>query len=120
MQTTKQKGDLGELLAIKYLQKNEYQIKDVNYKFWRFWEIDIIAQKNGKFCFIEVKYRGNQKFWTPEESITKSKLFKLEKSIYAYCMNNKIDLETICFQVITITKELKSYKVKHYKNISLQ
>jgi Holliday junction resolvase-like predicted endonuclease len=33
MQTTKQKGDLGELLAIKYLQKNEYQIKDVNYKF---------------------------------------------------------------------------------------
>lgn len=120
MQTTKQKGDLGELLAIKYLQKNEYQIKDINYKFWRFWEIDIIAFKNGIFCFIEVKYRGNQKFWTPEESITKSKLFKLEKSIYAYCMKNKIDLENISFQVIAITKEIKSYKIKHYKNISLQ
>jgi len=36
MQTTKQKGDEGELIAIKYLQKNNYIIRDTNFKFGRF------------------------------------------------------------------------------------
>jgi Holliday junction resolvase-like predicted endonuclease len=35
-QTTKQTGDEGELIAIKYLQKNDYHIKDTNFKFGRF------------------------------------------------------------------------------------
>jgi putative endonuclease len=119
MLTTKQKGDLWEVIAIKYLQKNSYKIIDTNYKFGRFWEIDVIAEKNGFFSFIEVKYRSNEKYGTAEESITKSKLYKLEKSIYSYCMKNKINLEKIKFNVITITKGLKSYKVTHYKNIEL-
>lgn len=120
MQTTKQKGDLWEVLAIKYLQKHRYKIIETNYKFWRFWEIDIIAQKDGKYFFIEVKYRSNENFSTAEESITKSKLFKLEKSIYSYCMKNKIDLENICFQVIAILKQKTSHRITHYKNISMQ
>lgn len=119
MQTTKQKGDLWEVLAIKYLQKHEYKILETNYKFGRFWEIDVIAEKNGFYFFIEVKYRSNEKYGTAEESITKSKLFKLEKSIYSYCMKNRINLEHINFNVIAITKGLKSYKVTHYKNIEL-
>ena len=119
MQTTKQKGDLWEVMAIKFLQKHGYKIIDSNYKFGRFWEIDVIAEKTGIYFFIEVKYRSNEKFWTAEESITKSKLFKLEKSIYSYCMKNKIDLENIKFNVITITKGNSSYRIKHYKNIDL-
>jgi putative endonuclease len=101
------------------LQNNNYQIIDSNYKFWRFWEIDVIAVKNGIYSFIEVKYRSSEKYWTAEESITKSKLFKLEKSIYSYCMKNKINLENIRFWVITIIKWSNSYKLKHYKNIEL-
>ena len=119
MQTTKQKGDLWEVMAIKFLQKHGYKIIDSNYKFGRFWEIDVIAEKYGIYFFIEVKYRSNDKYWTAEESITKSKLFKLEKSIYSYCMKNKIDLENIKFNVITITKGNTSYRIKHYKNIDL-
>lgn len=119
MQTTKQKGDLWEVMAIKFLQKHGYKIIDSNYKFGRFWEIDVIAEKTGIYFFIEVKYRSNEKYWTAEESITKSKLFKLEKSIYSYCMKNKIDLENIKFNVITIRKGNSSYRIKHYKNIDL-
>jgi Holliday junction resolvase-like predicted endonuclease len=33
MLSTKQKGDKAELIAIKYLQNNNYQIIDSNYKF---------------------------------------------------------------------------------------
>lgn len=119
MQSTKKKGDIWEVIAIKYLQANGYKILDTNYKFGRFWEIDVIANKNSIFYFIEVKYRSSEKYWTAEESITKSKLFKLEKSIYSYCMKKRIDIEQISFEVITIMKEKTSHKLTHYKNIPL-
>lgn len=119
MQSTKSKGDFWELIAIKYLQKKWYKIKDVNFKFSRFWEIDIICEQNGITIFIEVKYRINKTFWEPEESIIKSKLFKLKKTINYYVLKNNLDFEKIQFDVITILKWEKSYKVKHYKNIEI-
>lgn len=117
MQSTKEIWDKWELLAIDYLKKKGYILKTTNYKFWRFWEIDLIVEKDTKTYFVEVKYRNNKLFWEVEESITKSKLRKLEKSIYSYCMKNWINIENIAFDVITISKGEKSYKLKHYKNL---
>ncbi|MBF0913885.1 YraN family protein [Candidatus Gracilibacteria bacterium] len=54
MQTTKQKGDNGELIAIKYLKSKGFEICDTNFKFGRFGEIDIIAEKEGFFYFFEL------------------------------------------------------------------
>jgi len=117
--TTKQKGDKWEVIAIKYLQDKWYTILDTNYKFWRFWEVDVIAKKDNITLFIEVKYRESSKYGSPEESITSWKLYKLKKSIYSYCFKNKIDYEKIQFDVITIVKESQSYKLKHYKNLEI-
>ncbi len=119
MKSTKQIGDTWELIAIKYLQRNWYKIKDTNFKFWRFWEIDIICELNKTICFIEVKYRNNKLYWEPEEAITKQKLFKFRKTIDFYVVKNDIDFEKIRFDVITILKEKISYKVKHYKNLEM-
>lgn len=119
MQTTKKSWDTWELIAIKYLQNAWYKILETNYKFGRFWEIDIIAKLENKTVFIEVKYRSNFKFWTGEESITPYKLKKLEKTLYSYCFMNGINIEDIRFDVITIMKWQSSYKVKHYKNLEI-
>lgn len=108
-----------EIIAIKYLQKNEYKILETNFKFWRFWEIDIIAKKWEIIIFIEVKYRNNISYWIPEESLTKYKLSKCEKTIQYYCKKYKIDFEKIRFDAITILKEKNSHKITHYKNIEL-
>lgn len=119
MQSTKSKGDNWEIIAIKFLQKNGYSILDTNYKFWRFWEIDIIAKTWDLIVFIEVKYRNNTSYWIPEESITSNKLRKCIKTAHFYVVKNKLDFEKIRFDVITILKEEVSYKVKHYKNIQI-
>jgi putative endonuclease len=119
MQTTKQKWDIWELIAIKYLQKNWYKIIDTNFKFGRFWEIDIVCEKEGITCFVEVKYRNNLYFWEPEEAITKSKLHKFKKTIDYYVVTHRLDFEKIRFDVITILKWKESYKVKHYKNLEI-
>ncbi len=119
MQTTKKKGDNWELIAIKYLQNIWYSILDCNFKFWRFWEIDIIAKYNNIICFIEVKYRTNIRYWIWEESITKNKLFKLKKSIDYYVLVNNLNYENIRFDVISILKMSDKYRLKHYKNLEI-
>jgi len=119
MQSTKNIGDKWEVIAIKYLQNKWYKILDTNYKFWRFWEIDIIATNKDLIVFFEVKYRNNINYWIPEEAIIKSKLRKCRKTIEYYVVKNNYDFENIRFDVITILKWSISYKLKHYKNIEI-
>jgi len=111
--------DKWEVIAIKYLQKHKYHIKDTNFKFGRFWEIDIIAEKDKKYYFFEVKYRNNTLYGTPEESITKHKLYKCLKTVEYYCKKNYVSLENIQFDVIAILKWEKSHRVTHYKNVEI-
>lgn len=115
----KEKWDIGELIAIKYLKEKLYNIIDTNFKFSRFWEIDIICSLEDLTIFIEVKYRTSKTFWEIEESITKNKLKKLKKTVEYYCVTHNINFEKIRFDVITILKQEKSYKLKHYKNIEI-
>jgi len=111
--------DLGEVIAIEYLQKHGYSIRDTNFKFGRFWEVDVIAEKEGKYYFFEVKYRSHLGYGTPEESITKWKLHKCLKTIEYYCKKNAIDMECIQFDAITIIKQKASHRVTHYRSIEI-
>lgn len=115
----KKSWDKGELLAIEYLKWKWYTIQEINFKFSTFWEIDIIAQLDDKTIFFEVKYRTNTTFWTWEESISKNKLFKIQKTLEYYCMTHHINFEKIQFDVISISKWETSYKLVHYKNQTL-
>ncbi len=118
MNTTKT-WDQGEVIAIKYLQSKWYDIHTTNFKFWRFWEIDIIAFKDDITVFIEVKYRRSETFWSPEESITPNKLRKFKKTIEYYCVKKRIDFWKIEFNVIAIQKKATSNRVTHYKNVEI-
>lgn len=104
-------------MAIEYLQRNDYTVLDTNFKFWRFGEIDIIAQKGEYTTFFEVKYRSSEKYGIAEESITKSKLFKIRKSAEVYCKKHRIDLETMKIEAIVIEKHSDKHRIKHYRNI---
>ena len=115
----KKTWDTGELIAIDYLQKNGYKILDTNFKFGRFWEVDIIASKDNLTIFMEVKYRSNTRFWTPEESLTPHKLYKCKKTVEYYCKKNRIDFEMIRFDAITILRQEKSHRLKHYRDIEI-
>ena len=47
-------GDVGELIAEKYLKERGYEIMDRNFR-KTYGEIDLIAKKNGVLVFVEVK-----------------------------------------------------------------
>ncbi len=117
MDTNKKIWDKWEILAIEYLQRNWYKILTTNYKFWRFGEVDIICHKDDLTIFVEVKLRNNTHFWIAEESLTKPKLKKIEKTIYSFCFKHNVDYEKIRFDVIAIQKQETSYRLSHYRNI---
>ncbi|HUR11430.1 MAG TPA: YraN family protein [Flavitalea sp.] len=70
-------GRKGELLAKKYLEEKGYLILHLN---WRhsYYEIDLIASRNGVLHFIEIKTRRNDNFGMPEESVTTGKMKRLK------------------------------------------
>jgi putative endonuclease len=103
-------GQLGEDVACKFLMKHKFSILERNYtKKWG--EIDIIAEKEGKFYFIEVKSVsrplenvGGQACSTdsnitretnpfksrPEENMHPWKLKRLSRTIQTYLIHKRI------------------------------
>lgn len=89
-------GLRGENIACRYLEGKGFSILTRNYRNpsgRRLGEVDIIAEKDGSIVFVEVKTRSvsSREISTilPEESITSSKLRKLEKIAQYYLRNTK-------------------------------
>lgn len=76
-------GHFGESIAAKYLISLGYKVVQKN---WHsiYGEIDIIALKNNKIHFVEVKTRKSLAFGTPVESYHYFKQGKIIKTAFLY------------------------------------
>lgn len=103
-QRNKIEGNKGEVLACQYLKNNNYKILQTNYKN-KIGEIDIIAEKDDKICFVEVKERFSDKFGLPCEAVNKRKQIKISKVAQIYLLKNKMFEREISFSVLEILNE---------------
>ena len=76
-------GKIGEQLAIDYLLKNGYKIRERNYRYLKA-EVDIIALKENTLVAVEVKTRTSNYFGNPEDFVTKKKIKLLVSAIDFY------------------------------------
>ncbi len=106
-------GSEKEKLAAAYLTQKGYDIIETNYR-TRYEEIDIIAKDKNTIVFVEVKYRKNESFGNPLESITlnKQKRISMGAAIYLSNKNKSIEKTSIRFDAIGITGE----KITHIKD----
>jgi putative endonuclease len=96
-------GELGENIAVKFLVKHRFSILDRNYtKKWG--EIDIIAEKDDKLYFVEVKSVSRETLNTfipksysnsderyesrPEDNMHPWKLKRLSRTIQTYLLSH--------------------------------
>ena len=100
--SNKIKGKYGEDIAVNYLIKNKYKIIERNYHFSRYGEVDIIALDKNTLCFIEVKTRSNDKFGTPFEAVTKTKLNKIYKCAMSYISKPDIKIKSFRIDAISV------------------
>lgn len=82
--TNKEIGKYGENLAKNFLIEKGYKILEMNFRYSRLAEIDIIALKNNIIHFVEVKTRSQNLFGTPFEAINKNKLTSIYKCANYY------------------------------------
>ena len=114
-------GALGENMACRFLVKHGFKILDRNYsKKWG--EIDIVAEKDKIFRFIEVKsivsYETNR--YRPEENVHYQKLKRLSRVIQTYLLDKKVSYETewqIDIMAVFLDLENKKARFRFTENI---
>ena len=128
---TQKIGEIGENIAERFLVKHNFTVKDRNYtKKWG--EIDIIAEKNGKIYFIEVKSvsrpnlssvpRETLDYYKPEDNMHPWKMKRLSRTIQTYLLKEKMpdDVEwQVDLLVVFLDLENKKAKIKVVKDIIL-
>lgn len=108
------KGLAGENKASTYLITKGYQIVQRNYRAGK-GEIDIIAWTGACLCFIEVKFRKNNRFGFPEEFVGRRKFNMIQQTAEAYILEQNWH-GRIRFDVVAITGEEEPV---HIEDISL-
>jgi putative endonuclease len=115
-QSTREKGYLGEDIAIAYLKENGYKILKQNFIFGKLGEIDIIAEKNNILVFVEVKSRTNSSYGDPLESVNFKKQVHLRRTAEGYLHINKIYNRECRMDVIAVDLTREKPVIRHIEN----
>ncbi|MBI3306044.1 YraN family protein [Candidatus Nomurabacteria bacterium] len=133
---TQKTGEIGENVAVKFLMKHDFVIIERNYtKKWG--EIDIIAEKDNKIYFIEVKSVSRETLNTfipksyndsderyehrPEDNMHPWKLKRLSRVIQTYILSKNLDDREwqLNLLVVYLCQKEKRAKVKVVSDIIL-
>lgn len=119
----KETGQLGEDIACRFLMKHGFEVVERNY--WKKWgEIDIVAKKEDKLHFVEVKsvsreinpevpYKEDS--FRPEDNLHPWKLQRLSRVTQTYLLEKDVSDETPWqFDVITVYLDMKRRMSKVY------
>jgi putative endonuclease len=98
-------GSYYEQKASDFLEANGYQIISRNFR-CRLGEIDLIAKEEGYLCFIEVKYRSDDRTGNPAEAITPTKIRRITRTAEYYMLTQGIMPDTPCrFDAVVILED---------------
>lgn len=115
-----QTGRRGEDIAADYLAKKGYQIIQRNFH-TRFGEIDLVANKNQKLIFVEVKLKLGSQFGTPAEMISPHKIYQVKRTATHFLLANpqlakqypQQRIDAVCIVV-----DKGKVSIKHYENLT--
>lgn len=113
-------GRTGEEIAALYLSRNGYQILDHNWNLHHGCELDIVAYKDGKLHFIEVKTRSSDRFGPPQSAISDKKMQHLLHAIREY--RHKRHFLDYAYQIDSIAiiyRADNDYDLNHFLGIHL-
>jgi putative endonuclease len=106
MKMNQETGRIGEDIAEDFLRNQGYSIRERNYRYKRYGEIDLIVAKDSLLVFVEVKRRMTKLFGGPLYAVSSQKKNNIRKiasqylSTYDFSSHNNI---TCRFDLIAIT-----------------
>jgi putative endonuclease len=96
------RGQLGEQIAVDYLQRQGYRIQQRNYRCRR-GEIDIIAWDGATLVFIEVKTKSDTAFGAPQAMVDRRKQRTITHVAMLYVQQCQLQNTALRFDVVAIT-----------------
>lgn len=97
-------GERGEMAAWNYLLLKGYKLLEKNFR-CALGEIDVIAERENRLVFLEVKTRSSHNFGRPEEAVGPEKQRKLIQLAQLY-LKSRNRTGPISFDVLSITWKL--------------
>lgn len=118
--STRAWGNVGEEIARRYLARLHVSVLERNVH-KRFGEIDLVGRDGPFTVFFEVKMRTSDVFGSPEDALTPRKLRHVIKAATAYCVQMKIDIDSIRIDLLAISFDPKHSRgeIRHYRGVSL-
>ena len=115
MKTAAQKvGRQAEDIAVRFLKKQGFVIKERNYRYQRA-EIDIIARKRRLLLFVEVKARSNDQFGTPETCVSSRQKTLVRVAAAQYILKHDWR-HAIRFDIIALLKHNDEMQLTHFED----
>lgn len=114
--SNKEVGQKGEILAQEYFKKLGYDIIEVNKRFSKLCEIDIIAKDKDTLVFAEVKTRSSEFCGSPLEAITKAKYQNIKTGLFLYLGETKIKYKKFRIDAVSVILN-PQVKINHLKNV---
>lgn len=111
---TQDTGKEGEGIAKDYMQKKGYKLINQNYRYKKA-EIDLIFQKEGLLIFVEVKFRSNDAFGLPEETVSNDQQDRIVAAAEHYIVETDWQ-EDIRFDIIAILATKKEFDIQHFED----
>ncbi|MBR4924529.1 MAG: YraN family protein [Prevotella sp.] len=109
-------GKWGEDIAVNYMLEHGFEILARNWRNERK-EIDIIAQRDGKLYFVEVKSRHGEK-WNAESAITAKKRALMWRAMMAWKLQHP-SLMPVCYSAIAVVQHspFESPEIRWHENL---
>ena len=110
-------GQLGEMLAVDFLEKKGWRIAERNWRGTGRGEVDIIAWAHDRLLvFVEVKTRSNDGFGGPEDAVDARKQDLLARTAGRYMEHIGYDWE-IRFDIVAVLMRGKTVReIRHVED----
>lgn len=112
--TDQELGIYGEILAQKHLLEKGFAIRQTNYRYLKY-EIDIVAEIDGKIVIVEVKTRQTAEIGEPWMAVTRKKQRQIIACANEYIQSRDISKE-VRFDIVSIVHNQFRTKLEHIED----
>jgi putative endonuclease len=108
-------GDEGEDLAAEHLERHGYTVLERNVRF-RYGELDIVAEKDGVVCFVEVRRRASAVWGDPSATVSGPKQRRVVRAAMGWLQRHRVGDKGLRFDVASVVGRGRGATVELIEN----
>jgi putative endonuclease len=109
-------GRRAEDLACDHLRRHGLRLLERNYRTPR-GELDLVLDEGGTLVFVEVRYRADERFGTPAETVDTHKQRKLRAAAEHYLLARGGSTRPARFDIVALSGPLERARIEWLRDV---